>query len=409
MTTQSVQSPIPQSAQQHVLHTRPLATPQTTPYKRKPSVKPAHTTNALEEHNVHFPEPFPLECGAVLPGITVRYHSSYGLHTGRKVVWICHALTANSNPADWWPTLVGAGKFFDPAKDFIICANVLGSCYGSTQPDGPDFPVITIRDMVQAHEKLRALLGIDRIHLLIGGSSGGFQSVEWAVSHPHVCENLCLIACSAQISPWATALNESQRMALLADPTFRSPDSNGTATSDKTATGIQPDSHMKPGTPNQGTSTIGQNNIETPTTTTPPGYNGLAAARSIALLSYRSYEGYCQTQAEKDENVLTAGRAGSYQQYQGKKLADRFCAYSYYTLTHSLDSHNVGRHRGGVLCLGIDSDLLFPLSEITYMAQHIPDAQTGTLSSDFGHDGFLLEHEQITSQLCKFLNSEARP
>lgn len=337
---------------------------------------------SLQEHTITFPDPFPLECGAVLPGITVRYHSSHGSHTGRNVIWICHALTANSNPADWWPTLVGEGKTFDPTQDYLICANVLGSCYGSTRPDGPDYPVISIRDMVQAHEKLRQHLGIDNIHLLIGGSSGGFQSIEWAVSHPHVCNNLCLIACSAQISPWATALNESQRMALHADPTFL----NGN------------------GTP----------------TTVAPGYNGLAVARSIALLSYRSYEGYCQTQAETENDALTATRAGSYQQYQGQKLADRFCAYSYYILTHSLDSHNVGRHRGGVpaalsritartLCLGIDSDLLFPLSEIDYMARHIPGAQMGTLSSDFGHDGFLLEHEQITSQLCKFLNSEARP
>ncbi|MFA5497322.1 MAG: alpha/beta fold hydrolase [Bacteroidales bacterium] len=382
---------------------QPLQTPLPRPEQRQfPAVE------LLQEHTVHFPEPFPLECGAVLPGITVRYHSSHGTHTGRNVVWICHALTANSNPAEWWPTLVGIDKFFDPTQDFIICANVLGSCYGSTQPDGPDYPVISIRDMVQAHEKLRQHLGIDNIHLLIGGSSGGFQSVEWAVNHPHVCNNLCLIACSAQISPWATALNESQRMALHADPTFHN--GNGTPATDQTTATAQPD---------QGGSTSRPGN-EKPETTTTPGYNGLAVARSIALLSYRSYEGYCQTQAEKDDNVLTAGRAGSYQQYQGKKLAERFCAYSYYTLTHSLDSHNVGRHRGGVpaalsritartLCLGIDSDLLFPLSEIEYMARHIPGAQMGTLSSDFGHDGFLLEHEQITSQLCKFLNSEARP
>lgn len=364
---------------------------------------------SLQEHTITFPDPFPLECGAVLPGITVRYHSSHGSHIGRNVIWICHALTANSNPADWWPTLVGTDKFFNPAQDYLICANVLGSCYGSTQPDGPDFPVISIRDMVQAHEKLRQHLGIDNIHLLIGGSSGGFQSIEWAVSHPHVCNNLCLIACSAQISPWATALNESQRMALHADPTFLN--GNGTPTTNQdTATTQQ----------NQNDSTSQPGNNEKPETTTTPGYNGLAVARSIALLSYRSYEGYCQTQAETENDALTATRAGSYQQYQGQKLAERFCAYSYYTLTRSLDSHNVGRHRGGVpaalsritartLCLGIDSDLLFPLSEIDYMARHIPGAQMGTLSSDFGHDGFLLEHEQITSQLCKFLNSEARP
>ena len=235
---------------------------------------------SLQEHTITFPDPFPLECGAVLPGITVRYHSSYGTHTGRNVIWICHALTANSNPADWWPTLVGTDKFFDPTQDYLICANVLGSCYGSTQPDGPDYPVISIRDMVQAHEKLRQHLGIDNIHLLIGGSSGGFQSVEWAVNHPHVCNNLCLIACSAQISPWATALNESQRMALHAGPP------STTATE-----------HLRPSKLLQPPAGPGFN--------LSPGneagnnyYARLQRAgrgASIALLSYRSYEGYCNT------------------------------------------------------------------------------------------------------------------
>ncbi|HKM31885.1 MAG TPA: alpha/beta fold hydrolase, partial [Bacteroidales bacterium] len=123
----------------------------------------------LEEHTFTCPDPFHLESGDVLPGIRIRYHCSAGSHRGRQVVWICHALTANSNPCDWWPTLVGEGKFFDPSREFIICANVLGSCYGSTQPDSPDFPLITIRDMVQAHELLRRELGLEEIHLLIGG------------------------------------------------------------------------------------------------------------------------------------------------------------------------------------------------------------------------------------------------
>jgi len=148
------------------------------------------------------------------------------------------------------------------------------------------------------------------------------------------------------------------------------------------------------------------------------GRRGLAAARSIAMLSYRSYEGYSKTQSEQEDDVLMALKACSYQQYQGKKLADRFSPYSYYTLTLSLDSHNVGRNRGGTakalsrikartLCIGIDSDILFPISEMEILARHIPGAVLEVISSDFGHDGFLLEHEQITSTLCKFLNSGA--
>lgn len=330
----------------------------------------------MKEHTYIYNEPFQLESGSVLSGIRIHYHCSQGSWAGRKVVWICHALTANSNPLEWWPTMVGPGKFLDPGREYIICANVLGSCYGSTQPRSKDFPLITIRDMVKAHELLRLHLGIEHIDLLTGGSSGGFQALEWAIGNPSLAGALCLIACNARISPWATALNESQRMALLADPTF-GPEEEPMA-----------------------------------------GRRGLAAARSIALLSYRSYAGYCQTQSEHQDDILIASKACSYQQYQGKKLADRFSPYSYYTLTFSLDSHNVGRNRGGTgkalsriktrtLCIGIDSDILFPLSEMETLARHIPGAVLEVISSDFGHDGFLLEHEQITSTLCKFLNSEA--
>ena len=329
----------------------------------------------MKETIFYYKDPFKLECGDVLPGIKITYHCSEGSPEGRKVVWICHALTANSNPQDWWPALVGLGKYFDPAKQFLVCANVLGSCYGSTGPDAAGFPLVTIRDMVKAHELLRDHLNIHTIDLLIGGSSGGYQALEWSITSPDLIKNLCLIACNARVSPWGTALNESQRMALRADPSFgQSHDPRG-------------------------------------------GKRGLAAARAIALLSYRSYEGYGKTQAELSVDALLASRACSYQQHQGEKLTRRFCPYSYYSLTLSLDSHNVGRGRQSVeialsgirartLCIGIDSDLLFPVTEIEFMARHIPGAALDIITSDFGHDGFLLEHEQITTALCRFLNSE---
>ena len=114
----------------------------------------------MKEHTYIYNEPFQLESGSVLSGIRIHYHCSQGSWAGRKVVWICHALTANSNPLEWWPTMVGPGKFLDPGREYIICANVLGSCYGSTQPRSKDFPLITIRDMVKAHELLRLHLGI---------------------------------------------------------------------------------------------------------------------------------------------------------------------------------------------------------------------------------------------------------
>lgn len=326
---------------------------------------------------------FELECGERLPGIEIYYHTSHTSAHGRQVIWICHALTANSDPSEWWPELVGLGKPLDTDKYFVICANILGSCYGSTGPQSVnpatgkpyllDFPVISVRDMVRAHEILREHLGIEKIDLLIGGSSGGFQAVEWAVSEPNIIENLCLLACNARISPWGTAFNESQRMVLQADATF-----------------------------------FAANSAE-------GGREGLECARSIALLSYRSYDGYCLTQAEADDDCFSAKSASSYQRYQGKKLADRFNAYSYYYLTLSLDTHNVGRGRGGVatalsqikastLCIAIDSDVLFPPAEIKRMSSHIPGSALEIISSHYGHDGFLLEYERIINCIEKHLN-----
>jgi homoserine O-acetyltransferase len=338
------------------------------------------------QHVYRYKKSFPLENGGELPEVEICYHTSSESHAGKKVVWICHALTANSNPEEWWDTLVGEGKFFDTNSYFIICANIICSCYGSTGPQSInpaggkpyllDFPLASIRDMVAAHELLRAHLAIDRIDLLIGGSSGGFQAVEWAISNPSLVKNLCLISCNARISPWGAAFNESQRMALKADATFEE---------QRTVSG---------------------------------GQKGLECARSIALLSYRSYEGYGVTQAEPDNDCLLAQRACSYQQYQGKKLSSRFNAYAYYYLTLSLDTHNTGRGRGGVesalraitantLCIAIDSDVLFPVSEMQYLAQHIPNASLSIISSAYGHDGFLLEYAQIAAAVNGLLGNGA--
>jgi homoserine O-acetyltransferase len=212
--------------------------------------------------------PFPLDLGGVLPELTIGYHTHGQLNESKNnVIWICHALTANSDPMEWWPGLVGPGKLFDPEKHFIVCANMLGSCYGTTGPlsinpatGSPwylDFPKITIRDMVAAHEILRQHLGIDKIHTAIGGSIGGHQAMEWAISRPALFENLVLLATNAVITPWAIAFNHSQRLAIEADPTFHQ------------------------GIPDGGSS-------------------GLRAARSIALLSYRNRQTYNRTQQETD-------------------------------------------------------------------------------------------------------------
>lgn len=322
---------------------------------------------------------FSFESGETIPSLEIFHHHTDNLDTDLPVIWICHALTANSNPEEWWNQLVGEGKFFDTSKFRIICANVIGSCYGSTGPASEDengnsfllrFPKVTVRDIVASLELLRKHLNISKIDLLIGGSIGGFQALEWSVSNPDLMKSVALIACNAQISPWGTAFNESQRMALYADDTF-----------------------------------FKQESID-------GGKKGLAAARAIALLSYRSYDGYNEGQNEEDANFMFANKSCTYQVYQGKKLVDRFNAYSYYTLSKSVDSHNIGRNRGGnekamskikanTLVIGIDSDFLFPVNEQKYIAQNIAGAKYEEISSKYGHDGFLLESEQIASIISK--------
>ncbi len=321
---------------------------------------------------------FEFEAGGSIKNLKVVYHCSerpWKADDDRKVIWICHALTANSDAEDWWPELVGPGKLFDTEKYFVVCANMLGSAYGSSGPSSTnpatgkpyyfDFPKITVRDIVVANDLVRRHLGIDHIDFMVGGSIGGFQSVEWSIMKPEVIKKAVYIACGIRVTPWLTAFNESMRMALETDPTFR-----------------------------EAKSLKG-------------GEAGLRCARSIALISYRSYEGYNATQQEKDEDCLFAERSGSYQRYQGKKLSDRFDAYSYWYLCNSVDSNNIGRGRGGVIealskiktdctVIGIDSDRLFPVEEQKFIAQHIKGATYHEITSKFGHDGFLLENDQLT-------------
>lgn len=339
----------------------------------------------MVRHEYIHNEVFEFEAGGSIVGLKLVYHTSeipWSKGDCRKVVWICHALTANSDAQDWWPQMVGPGKLFDTDRYFVICVNMLCSSYGSSGPATVNpltgkpyyftFPKTTVRDMVRAEAILCRHLGIDRIDLMVGGSIGGFQAIEWTVMEPRLIERAVFIACGARATPWLTAYNESQRMALEADPTFRE------------CAGLQ------------------------------GGNLGLRCARSIAMISYRSYKGYNSTQEEKDVNCLFADRAGSYQRYQGKKLADRFDAYSYYYLTLSVDSNNAGRGRGGlqkalgsikVKCtvVGIDSDALFPTVEQKLIASYIGNSEYFEITSAFGHDGFLLEWEQLTEIIAPLL------
>jgi homoserine O-acetyltransferase/O-succinyltransferase len=324
---------------------------------------------------------FKTEKGEILPALEIVYDTWGTLNSeGNNAIWVCHALTANSDVESWWPGMVGKGLLFDPEKYFIVCANVLGSCYGTTGPASvnpvtgrpwlKDFPLITIRDLVNVHEILRKHLNIKHIHTVIGASIGGFQSLEYSIMYPEIVNRLVFVASSTKQSPWAIAFSETQRMAMEADNGF---------------TDNHPDGGKK----------------------------GLKAARAIALLSYRNPAAYNRTQLEQDDEKISSFKASSYQVYQGEKLVNRFNPYSYYCLTQLSDTHNTGRGRGGTgkalsrimaktLCIGITSDILFPVVEQKYVAANIPDAEYVEIDSFYGHDGFLIESELVTGVVRKF-------
>ena len=337
----------------------------------------------IRQEYIH-PEPFHCEAGGVIDPLHVVYHTSKESYApGDKVIVICHALTANSDPSDWWSQLVGPGKLLDTQKYFILCVNMLTSPYGSSGPssEGPDgrpylldFPLVTIRDMVAASILVRKHLGIDTIDFIVGSSIGGFQALEWTITESERFRNAIFMATAPFVSPWLVASVETQQMALEADRTF------------KEARSIE------------------------------GGAAGLACARAQALMSYRCYDGYYQTQQEPDPDFIQAGRAASYQRYQGEKLVRRFDAYSYYYLGLALKSHNPGRGRGGLkaalasikastVVVGIDTDGLFPAQENRRMSALIPGAQYKQITSSFGHDGFLLEAAQVTEIIEPILKS----
>lgn len=329
------------------------------------------------------PAPFTLENGTVLPAIRIAYDTYGTLNPAKNnVVWVCHALTANSEAADWWKGLVGEGCLINPEKYFIVCANMLGSCYGSTgpttirpetnQPWFSDFPVVTIRDMVQSAILLRKHLGIDQIHLLMGGSMGGYQALEWSVMDRDVIKRLFLIATSPSESAWGVAVHTAQRLAIEADHTWQ----------DHTAGA---------------------------------GAKGLKAARAIGMLTYRNYGTFQEKQTDPDPEKIDNFKASAYLNYQGDKLVKRFNAYSYWLLTKAMDSHHLGRGRGGdlitvlksiqqpTLIIGIHSDILCPLDEQRFMATYMPHTTLVEIDSAYGHDGFIIETAQITQYLREFL------
>lgn len=328
-------------------------------------------------------QPFVLEEGGVIEKPVIAYNTYGKLNNNRdNVIFICHALTANSDADDWWHGLFGKGDIFDWDKHFIICANNLGSPYGTSSAKninpttneiyGLDFPFYTIRDTAKLHLQLLQHFKIEKIKLLIGGSCGGNIAQEIAFSLKDKVKNLVLLCCSSRETPWAIAIHEAQRLVLAADDTL-------------------------------------------PHKTEQAGIKGLKACRATALPYYRTQKSFNLRQSELDLNITANFRASSYIKYQGEKFVNRFNAQCYYTLLNALDTHNMGRNRNSIekalaqisantVIIGFESDILIPVKEQQFLAKHIPNADYFEIKSIYGHDAFLIEHEHIRRAIQTKIN-----
>ncbi|MFL5261810.1 MAG: homoserine O-acetyltransferase, partial [Anaeromyxobacteraceae bacterium] len=302
---------------------------------------------------VELPGELPLEQGGALRGVRVAYRTWGQLDAeGGNAVVVCHALTGSADADRWWTRMFGPGRALDPEKDFIVCSNILGSCYGTTGPTSPDpatgraylgdFPPVTVRDMVRAQRALTDALGVRRIRLVVGGSLGGMQVLEWALLYPELVEAIAPIATSARHSAWAIGLSEGQRQAIYADPRWRG----------------------------------GRYDLADP----PAG--GLAAARMMAMCMYRSKSSFDERFGRRVQGADVYAME-SYLRYQGRQLVDRFDASTYVALTRAMDAHDVARGRGdfdavlrGVrqpaLVVSIDSDVLYLPDEQEEIARLLP-------------------------------------
>jgi homoserine O-acetyltransferase/O-succinyltransferase len=344
------------------------------------------------------PDPLPLDSGQVLEGAEIAYET-YGTLApdSSNAVLVCHALTGDQYLASphpitgkpgWWERMVGPGLPIDTNRHFVICANVIGSCMGSSGPSSlaPDgqpyamrFPVITIRDMVRGLVALLDGLGIDKLHAVVGGSMGGMQALSLAANWPTRAARVLVIASTARHSAQNIAFHEVGRQAIMADPAW--------AEGDYYAADAKPD-------------------------------NGLAVARMAAHITYLSEAGLTekfgrrlQDRDAKGFNFDAEFQVESYLRYQGSGFTQRFDANSYLYITRAMDYFDLAEEHGGKLatafagtearfCLvSFDSDWLYPTAESRHIVHALNAAGAKVsfveLSAPHGHDSFLLEHDQL--------------
>ncbi|MFF2520984.1 homoserine O-acetyltransferase MetX [Streptomyces liangshanensis] len=354
---------------------------------------------------VSLERPLALEAGGSLPGVRLAYETWGRLAPdASNAVLVLHALTGDSHVAGpvgpghptggWWDALVGPGLPFDTDRWFVVAPNVLGGCQGSTGPSsarpgrpgerwGPGFPYLTQRDQVAAEAALADALGIGRWAAVVGGSMGGMRALEWAVSRPERTGSLLVLACPAAASAEQIAWGAVQIEAIKADPGWR-----GGRYHDAPAGGGP--------------------------------HRGLGVARRIAHVTYRSEPELAARfggTPQPGEHPWRGGRyqVESYLDHHAAKLAHRFDAGSYVTLTEAMNGHDVGRGRGGTaaalrratmpaLVAGVDSDRLYPPSQQAELAAGLPGAdRLRVVASPYGHDGFLIETEQVGALVRELL------
>jgi len=329
------------------------------------------------------PEPVTLESGAILPQVTVAYRTWGRLDpAGDNAVLVCHALTGSADVDQWWPGLMGPGKALDPARDYVVCSNVLGGCYGSTGPTslspltgkryGAGFPAVTVRDLVHVQAALLDQLGVDQLALVLGGSLGGMQALEWAALYPERVQRIAALSVSARQSPWCIGQSEAQRHALYADTRWKGGDYDP----------AEPPAH------------------------------GLAAARMAAMLSYRHWDEFA-VRFGREQATDGCFQVESWLKHHGEKFVARFDAASYVALTRIMDSHDLGRGRGGyaralaalrmpLLVVGSTSDVLYLPDEQRELAWHVSGAELAWLDSPHGHDAFLIETPTLDALIRDF-------
>jgi len=335
--------------------------------------------------------PFSLDSGATLQPVTLHY-AVYGKLRGEATL-VCHALSGSARVADWWEGMFGPGRPFDTERECVIGINILGSCYGSTGPSsidprtgkpyGPDFPLISIRDMVRAQAQVLRHLGVERLNVVIGGSIGGMQALQWAVDFPELVGTAVAIG-ATPLSAMGLALNHLQRQVIRLDPDFR-----------------------------------GGRYEQQPA-------RGLGIARSIAMCTYKSatlfHKRFARKPNRSGEDPLAAldnrYDIAGYLDYQGGKLVERFDANAYVVISKAMDTFELGhgyaseaealqRIRAKVLLVGISSDWLFPAADVKALADRLRaagvDSRYLELVSDHGHDAFLADAQVLAPLLSAAL------